>query len=294
MAYSQENKTILITGATSGIGKEAACYLASLGAKVVASARNKEKGSDLLSAYKEQYPNGQGTIELVEGDFSSLQSIQNLCEQVKTSYPVIDTLINNAGVWKMSYQETKDGIEETWQVNVLAPMLITHSLIDLVKKSSDGRLVFTASGLHKGVVDLNNPEMRQSFSGMKSYQQSKLADILLTRWLASKLEDTGIGAYCFHPGFVGTSIGRDGGMIMQKLMKLAGMSPKKGAETLNFLATEPQENLVSGEYYVKKKVKKITAESNDMEMANGMIEKGQTFLADYIQSDLFADLVVNT
>ena len=71
MAYSQENKTILITGATSGIGKAAACYLASLGAKVVASARNMEKGSDLLSAYKEQYPNGQGTIELVEGDFSS-------------------------------------------------------------------------------------------------------------------------------------------------------------------------------------------------------------------------------
>ena len=283
-------KVAIITGSSMGIGKAIAWEFAKQGASIVLNARNPEKLSIALAEFEEK----NIPAIAVAGDVSNWEDVEKMTQATIEAFGQIDILINNAGVWKMSYQETKDGIEETWQVNVLAPMLITHSLIDLVKKSSDGRLVFTASGLHKGVVDLNNPEMRQSFSGMKSYQQSKLADILLTRWLASKLEDTGIGAYCFHPGFVGTSIGRDGGMIMQTLMKLAGMSPKKGAETLNFLATEPQENLVSGEYYVKKKVKKITAESNDMEMANGMIEKGQTFLADYIQSDLFADLVVNT
>ena len=280
---TQKNKTIVLTGATSGIGKAAAITLAGAGAKVIATSRNPEKGQALLDECKAKYPSAEGSIELVECDFSSLASIVVACKKIKADHSTIDTLINNAGVWKMSYSESQDNIEETWQVNVLAPLLISHILLGNVLKSDDGRIIYTASTLHKGIIDLENPEMRGSFAGMKSYAQSKLANILMGRWLAGKFPEKQVGVYSFHPGLVRTDISRDAPKLMSFIMGMLGISPEKGARTLLHLATEPQSNLVSGEYYEKKKVKKATAESNDLDMAGAMIQVAEKHLGEYVK-----------
>lgn len=122
-------KYILITGATSGIGKAAALQLAAEGAVVIATSRNSGKGALLLEDYRKTHPKGKGRIELVECDLASFESITMACEEILESYHHLDVLINNAGLMAYKHALSRDKIEITWQVNLLAPMLITHLLL---------------------------------------------------------------------------------------------------------------------------------------------------------------------
>lgn len=142
-------KTIFITGATSGIGLVTACELASDGSRVIATARNNEKGNELLSYYRNNYPYGKGTIKFTLCDLASFESIVHACDQVRRENDCIDVLINNAGVWNFCYRESRDKIEETPQVNVLAPLLINYLLLDVLSKSSQAKSIFAASALHQ-------------------------------------------------------------------------------------------------------------------------------------------------
>ena len=128
-------KHIFITGATSGLGKAAALQLAAEGAVVIAASRNAEKGAKLLSDYRDKFPKGKGRIELVECNLSSFESITMACEEIAESYDHLDMIINNAGIMNYEWKETNDHIEATWQVNLLAPMLIAHLLIPKFKKA---------------------------------------------------------------------------------------------------------------------------------------------------------------
>ena len=186
-------KNIFITGATSGIGLVVACKLAAIGNRVIATARSIEKGNELLAHYKSNYSNRKGTIEIIICDLTSFESIVNACNHLSNNINCIDVLINNAGLWNFSYKESQNKIEETFQVNVLAPLLINHLLFDLLLKSKIAKSIFASSALHQGSIDFSNLECKNNFSGFKAYRQSKLEIILLTRLLAKKLEKSGIG-----------------------------------------------------------------------------------------------------
>ena len=147
---SKKMKTIFITGATSGIGLVASCELASSGHQIIATARNSESGNALKSHYNNNYPNGTGTIQIVICNLSSFESIVKACNQVRNENNCIDVMINNAGVWNFRYRETQNQIEETLQVNVLAPLLINYLLLDLLSKSNQAKSIFAASALHQG------------------------------------------------------------------------------------------------------------------------------------------------
>ena len=283
-------KNIFITGATSGIGLITACELAYKGNKLIATARTIERGRELTSYYKNHYPDGTGSIEIILCDLSSFESIVNACNQVKANYTYIDLLINNAGLWNFKYRESKSKIEETLQVNVLAPLLISNLLLDLLLQSTDAKLIFTASALHQGDVDFNNLEFKAKFSGFKAYRQSKLEVILLCRLLAKKLEKSNVGVYCQHPGLVNTKLGRDAGWFSNLFFQIMGLPPSEGAKTLLYLAEENKSNLISGEYYAKKAVKSITPQSNNMSVAQMLLDKLAIYLKDYIvKSSLIFD-----
>lgn len=275
-------KTIFITGATSGIGLVTACELASKGHKVLATARNMEKGNELLSHYRKNYPNGLGIIKINVCDLSSFESIVKACNQVRMENSCIDVLINNAAVWNFSYRESRNNIEETLHVNVLAPLLINYLLLDSLAKSNQAKSIFAASGLHQGDIDFSNLENKEHFSGLNAYRQSKLEVILVSRLLAKKLASINIGVYCEHPGLVNTKLGRDANWFSNLFFRVMGLPPEKGARTLIYLAEEDKQNLISGEYYYKKEVKKITKQSYDMVVAQQLLDTLEIYLKDYI------------
>jgi NAD(P)-dependent dehydrogenase (short-subunit alcohol dehydrogenase family) len=276
-------KHIFITGATSGLGKAAALQLASDGAVVIAASRNPQKGASLLADYREKFPKGKGRIELVECDLGSLASVSMACEEISESYDHLDMIINNAGIMIFERSETRDKIEATWQVNLLSPMLIAHLLVHKFKTSTEPKLIFTTSGLHKGTIDFEDPEYKnKKFVGYKSYSQSKLGVILMTRLLAQQLSEEEIGVYTQHPGLVDTNLSRSAGAVSKFIFNRMGTTPEKGAETLLYLATTPSEDLISGEYYTKKHVAQITKESYDLDMAEKLLELVKDYLKKYI------------
>ncbi|MCP4438185.1 MAG: SDR family NAD(P)-dependent oxidoreductase [Aureispira sp.] len=278
-----KDRIVFMTGATSGLGKVAACHIANKGAKLIVLVRNTQKGKQLLVDYKKLYPEGKGAIELVEGNLNSFESIIRACQCIKDKYAHLDMIINNAGIMNFSLTETVDGIEETLQVNLLAPILISHLLFDLLVKSKASKIINTASGLHQGIINFDNLEFKKGFSSFKSYRQSKLGLILLGRLLAKELESDKIKVYSQHPGMVRTELGRSAGWLSKAIFWLMGKSPEKGAQTLIYLAETVDASLVSGEYYANKKVTKITPESYDLNVAQQLLDVVQQYLEPYIK-----------
>lgn len=275
---------IFMTGATSGLGKVSALKAASKGATLIALVRDKEKGKSLVKELTNQFPQSLGSIQLVEGNLNSFESVVKACEEVKKNHPVLDMIVNNAGIMNFSYKETIDGIEETLQVNLLAPVLISHLLFDNLKKGEDPKIIFTSSGLHQGVINFENIEFKNDFSSFKVYRQSKLGGILLGRLLSKPLSKEGVSIYTQHPGMVQTDLGRDAGIIAKMIFYFMGKSPEVGSRTLTYLMETPNVELTSGEYYAKKVVTKITPESYDMEMATKLQERVEEYLQKYVQT----------
>lgn len=274
---------ILITGATSGIGKAAAMQLAADGAVVIATSRSAGKGADLLEDYRKAHPRGKGRIELVECDLASFESISMACEEVLESYHHLDVLINNAGLMAYQFGQSRDKIEMTWQVNLLAPMLIIHLLLPGLKKAQEPKIIMSTSGFHVGRMDLEDPEFKNKrYVSWQAYRQSKLGLILLTRLLAPRFTEDEIGIYAQHPGLVKTGIDRSAPGALKMLFSGFGMSPEKGAETLLYLVNNSNEDLISGEYYTKSNVAKSAPGAYDLDEAEKLLELIKGYLKKYI------------
>jgi NAD(P)-dependent dehydrogenase (short-subunit alcohol dehydrogenase family) len=279
------NKVIFMTGATSGLGKISALKAASGGATVISLARNKKKGLLLVEEYKSNHPEGLGKIEIIEGNLNSFKSIATACGEVALNYPVIDMLVLNAGIMNFEPKQSIDNIEETLQVNLLSPLLISHLLFENLGKSKSAKIIFTSSGLHKGEINFDNLEFRNNFSSFKVYSQSKLGVILVCRTLAEALKNYNIGIYSQHPGMVRTDLGRSAGWLSKMIFYLMGKSPEKGSQTLSFLIETKKELLTSGEYYSDKKITKTTKQSYDLATGKKIIEVANTYLSEYIKAD---------
>ncbi len=271
-----KNKIVLITGATSGIGKEIAIGLANLGATIVFTTRDNSKGektrNELIAAINNE------NIDMVKCDLASFESIRNCCKEFKSKYDSLHVLINNAGVWDFKRRESKDEIENIFATNYLAPFLMTNLLLDVLKKSNPSHIINVTSGMHYGTINFDDIEFKQKFSGAKAYRQSKLGLILFTRLLAKKLEGTGVTVNAVYPGMNKTDLGRDASGFSRMIFKMMGKDPKIGAETSIYLASSPEVENITGEYFAKKKIKRSSTESYDKDLAEKLWNDSEKYL----------------
>jgi NAD(P)-dependent dehydrogenase (short-subunit alcohol dehydrogenase family) len=247
-------KTIVITGATSGIGEVAAIHLAEQGARIVFTARDKVRAD----ATMEKLRRANGAVEHSAhlADLSLLSEMKRVAGEIAQE-PQIDVLINNAGAVFNARQETGDGLEWTFALNHMSYFVITNLLLPNLK--SGARIVSTASGAHqRAKLNFDDLQNRRGYSGFPVYSRSKLCNILFTRELARRIAGTGVTANCLHPGFVATRFGDQSGGLLSagvRAAKLLGaISQEEGAKTIIHLASSPDVAAVSGEYFYECKV----------------------------------------
>ncbi len=271
-----DGKICLITGATSGIGKEMAIGLAKLGATIFFASRSKERGDKARQEIIVR--SGNEKVEFGMCDLASFVSICKFVDEFNKRYEKLHVLVNNAGLWNMKMMETADGIEETWQVNYLSMFLMTNLLVDKLKSSAPSRIVNTASQAHKdGTIDFDDIEMRRSYGGFRAYAQSKLAIVIFTKELARRLKGTGVTANCFHPGFVYTGLYRNLNYVLRGIIKLITISPERGARTGIFLASSSEVEGISGEYFIKDRIASASMEANDRSVAGRLWEVSERY-----------------
>tara|TARA_B100001248_G_scaffold100559_1_gene74745 strand:+ start:1264 stop:2127 length:864 start_codon:yes stop_codon:yes gene_type:complete len=256
------NKTILITGATNGIGKAAAIKFAESAKSIAFTYRNEELAEDLKNEMQKINPNL--SINSFFCDFSVQDSIRECADKIKNDLKAIDLLINNAGVVNTEYSETIDGIENTFAVNHLGYFLFTNLLLDLVKKESESRIINVSSAAHHFVKGMQWDDInyKDDFKmGLKAYGQSKLGNILFTKQLAKKLQKDGVTVNAIHPGGVNTSLGNQNnsllGRVLKVILKPFFRSPLKGANTIIYLA-EIDGLSITGAYWVDGRVAKTS------------------------------------
>ncbi|MBC7476303.1 MAG: SDR family oxidoreductase [Candidatus Sericytochromatia bacterium] len=265
-----KNKICIVTGANSGIGKVTALEIAKMGATVIMVCRSKEKGEKALEEVKNLSNNKN--VELMLCDFASQQSIRDFAEKFKSKYKYLNILVNNAGLSIPEKSVTKDGIESTFATNHLGYFLLTNLLLDLLKSSSPARIVNVASDAHKTAhIDFEDINYdRKKYNSTKAYCDSKLANVLFTRELSRRLKGTNVTVNSLHPGVVNSNFAAGTTGIMSlffKLYKPFLVTNEKGAETQIFLATSPEVEGVTGEYYSKKKIAPIAKEAKDEDVA---------------------------
>lgn len=261
-----KNKTVVITGATSGIGKETAIGLALLGVNIVFPARDIEKAKRVKQEIIDI--SGNSNVDYYRCDLASFTSIRAFSKQIHASYSKIDILINNAGIYVPKFQQSEDCIELTFAVNHLAHFLLTHLLMDLIWKSPEARIINVSSAGHKkGKIHFNDVELMRYYSGLKAYRQSKLANVLFTHALAEMLSGTHITVNSLHPGIIRTSITRRMSSWMQKVFNLVAQPLHNGADTPIYLACSPDVKEISGAYFEKMKICKPSFRSLNRETA---------------------------
>jgi NAD(P)-dependent dehydrogenase (short-subunit alcohol dehydrogenase family) len=246
-----KNKTIVITGATSGIGEVASFRLAEQGARIVLVARNPDRAEATLQKIRKANPGAAHAAHI--GDLSRLADMKRVAHEIIETVPVIDVLANNAGAIFGKRQITDDGLEKTFALNHMSYFVLTNMLLPHMKAGA--RIVSTSSDAHRrGGLDFDNLQGQKNFSAWDAYCRSKLENILFTRALAKRLARSGITANCLHPGFVGTRFGDEAGgfhALGLTFAKTMAIKPEEGAKTIIYLASSPEVSDVSGEYFVK-------------------------------------------
>jgi NAD(P)-dependent dehydrogenase (short-subunit alcohol dehydrogenase family) len=261
---SQEGKTIIITGATSGIGLEAAKILSQKGGKLILPVRNLEKGNNAVQSIKQGLPNAD--IEVMLMDISDLDSVRQFAEKVKMKYNHLDLLLNNAGImWTPQRNLSKQGHELQFATNHLGHFLLTGLLLPLLKTTPNSRVVTQSSVLHKKTqgqdfepsIQLDDLSFSQNFDTKKAYAQSKLANLLFTYELDRRLKAANINtiATAAHPGYTATNLQKDAGFIMKIMNVILAQKVDMGVLPILRAATAP--NLKGGEFFGPTKMNEL-------------------------------------
>lgn len=248
-----KRKTCLITGGSEGIGYAAAMELARLGWTVVIVDRNEAKSVAAVSRIIEE--TGNRAVRYLPADLSSQEEVRRLSRELKNQMARLDVLVNNAGAVFFSQQQSVDGIEKTFALNHLGYYLLTTLLLDLLKDSSQARIVNVASNYHfkARTFRLEDLPVPGRSGGRRAYARSKLCNVLFTYELSRRLEGSGVTVNALHPGIVRTSIVRNNGLwgrIINFSIGAYGVDAKKGAETLTYLATSHEVERITGGYFV--------------------------------------------
>lgn len=257
-------KHAIITGANAGIGFATAKALLKKGFKISMFCRSKEKAEKAKKELIVLTKNNDVDIFLV--DFSSLSSIEKACNGFKSKYKSLDVLVNNAGATFANFELSEDGIEKTMAVNHFGYFATTYHLLPLLSEGS--RIVNVSSKAHYGgKINLDTINEEKGYFVFKQYEISKLANVLFTKYLASKLADKGITVNCLHPGVVKTKIGNKAGSkffgFVWSLFSSFGLSTDKGAATSIYLASSDEVKDINGMYFDKKKAYKGSDLSRD-------------------------------
>lgn len=259
----------VVTGATSGIGKETAVALAKGGATVALVCRTRDRGEAALAEIRRRA--GHDAVSLFVADLSSQRAIRAVATELQAALPRIDVLVNNAGLALRDRLLTEDGFENTFAVNHLAYFLLTRLLQPTLLASAPARVVNVSSEAHRwGSIHFDDLMGEAAYDGWKAYAQSKLANVLFTYELARRLDGTGVTANCLHPGLVGTAFASRGPALIRILSRLARpllRSPANGAATSVYLASAPDVARVTGQYFAGRRARRSSQASYDRALA---------------------------
>jgi len=258
-------RTVLVTGASSGIGRATALGLAAMGAHVAITGRDTSRTDD---AAREIRAAGGGQVDAFVADMSSQSEVRRLADEVLDELPRIDVLVNNVGGYWNTRHVTADGLERTFAVNHLAPFLLTNLLLDRLSEGATSRVVTVASNAQAmGRIDFDDLQGAADYSGARAYNQSKLANVLFTYELARRQGVTGVTANALHPGVVSTAFGaEDPGRaqrLLVPLMRPLMKGPAAGAATSVHLASAPGLERETGGYYAKSRARRSSFRSYD-------------------------------
>ncbi|RDD85321.1 SDR family NAD(P)-dependent oxidoreductase [Streptomyces parvulus] len=264
-------KTVLITGATAGLGRATAAQLAQQGARVTVCGRDPDKTARVAADIRAR--TGNAHVDHLTADLSALREVRGLASEFSRRHQQLDVLINNVGgIWAARHT-TVDGLERTFALNHLAPFLLTSLLLDQLKATPSSRIVNLASQSYSwGRIDFEDLQGERDFSGMRAYRQSKLANLLFTYELARRLQGTGVTANVLNPGGVRTDFynGKDlpptirAEAVFLPLMQ----SSEAGARACVHLASSPEVANTTGQYFVKRRPKKSKKMSHSRELAD--------------------------
>lgn len=262
-----KDKIVLITGATGGIGKAAAMELAKKQFTIVIHGRNKEKTQQVCEEIRMATGNKQ--IDYLVADLFLVREAKRMVHEFKEKYKRLDVLINNAGgLMSNEREDTAEGIEKTIAVNLLAPFSLMNDLLSLLKDSPDGRIINVSSNSHKlnAKPDFTDLELKNGYNPLRSYGNSKLFLIWVSRYLAKDLKERGmdhVTVNTLHPGAVATNFGVKSNLgpfmnTLAKMMRPFFRTPEKGADTIVYLASSGKLKAVSGKYFVNRKQSAVT------------------------------------
>jgi NAD(P)-dependent dehydrogenase (short-subunit alcohol dehydrogenase family) len=263
---SMAGKTALITGGTSGIGRAAAVALSSIGARVGITGRNRERAEAAAATIGRE--SGNAAVDVFVADMSSQTEVRQLGAEVLSAYPCLDVLLNNVGGFWAHRHVTADGLEHTFALNHLAPFLLTHLLLERLVASAPARIVTVSSRAHAmGTIDFDDLMGTRKYSGQRAYNQSKLANVMFTYELATRLEGTRVTATVLHPGVTSTAFGAEdptrGMTPLVAALRPFMRSAERGADTAVYLASSPEVEGVTGRYFANRKTKKSHTDSYD-------------------------------
>ena len=247
-----QGKTVLITGATAGIGLGTAEALAKRGADLLLVGRDAAKTERVAASLRDK----GGIVTLFVADLSKQDAVRRLADEVRAKTARLDVLINNVGAIFQHRAESADGTEMTFALNHLAPFLLTNLLFDLLQVSAPARVVTVSSAAHTwGTMDFTDLDYRKGYGGWKAYGRSKLANILFTYELARRSAGTGVTSNALHPGFVASDFGHNNGGLFAVMLKLTqrlfAISVEDGAKTSDHLASASGVIEETGKYFVK-------------------------------------------
>ena len=277
-------KVCLVTGATGGIGKITATALADMGAELVIHGRDQVKAETTVREI--QASTGNDRVSYLLADFSDLDQVREMAIKFLSSHSRLDLLVNNAGAFFNRRIPTNYGVEMTFLVNHLAPFLLTNTLLDRIKDSAPARIINLTSEAHRqDKMNFGDIGFNKGYFGMKAYARSKLANILFTYELDRRLKGSGVTINAIHPGHIATDIWKNDfgifGPAIKWLMGRIALSPEEGAENSIYLASSPEVEGISGEYFIKNQPAQPLPAAQDLETARKLWDISQKLTGIY-------------
>lgn len=267
-------KTIIITGANSGIGRATTVALLKSQGRVIMACRDMKRAEEAAQEIRVEIGLDSGELVIKHLDLASLKSVHSFCEDIYKEESQIDVLINNAGIYQCPYTKTEDGFEMQFGVNHLGHFLLTHLLMDLMKKSAPSRIIIVSSKLYKyGEINFEDLNSEKSYDRAFAYSRSKLANLLFTCELASRLNETGVTVNALTPGIVRTNLGRHVNIpllakpLFSMVSRVFFKSPEQGAQTSVYLACSPDVEGVHGKCFADCKEQVILPKAANTEVA---------------------------